>query len=64
MARRMEHPAFQATNAEGIAFPKQPVKLAAVTGEFGTGVERLAEDFLHINDVGTDAGLTPSRSCR
>eukprot|EP00003_Mantamonas_plastica_P027470 TRINITY_DN5895_c0_g4_i1.p2 TRINITY_DN5895_c0_g4~~TRINITY_DN5895_c0_g4_i1.p2 ORF type:complete len:242 (+),score=2.08 TRINITY_DN5895_c0_g4_i1:471-1196(+) len=55
----MQYPPFQATDAEGIPFTEELIKLTAITGKLGASVKRFTEDFLHIKDMGSNSGFTP-----
>src|SRR5690606_10000239 len=57
VARRVQNPAFQIADGEGVAFLKQAVKLAAVPSKLGASIEGLAKDFLDIRNPGANSGL-------
>lgn len=58
MAGNVERYSLDIAQAECLAIGEQVIELRSVTFEFGSGIEQLAEDFLHANDLATDGELS------
>src|SRR5690606_11377401 len=56
VARRVQNPALQIADGEGVAFLKQAVTLAPVPGTLGASIDGLAKDVLALRNPGANSG--------